>query len=176
MAKDTVRSQLAAENRKLIRNLKRRIHNLNKKYGATPATSKLISMGTPLYTKGLTLQQLKDQKRDLIYISGLKTSYVKGMKSFTEHWEKIDTFFKEKGEYTKDKFWEIYNKFVEEHAIMHAYKYDITEIIYANMQDGKSEEQIYDNLNKLFNAIQYGEETVVDDSTRLFYIPTKKRS
>lgn len=170
------RSILAAENRKLIRKVTRRIGNLNKRFGVTPATKKLIEMNVPMYTKGLTLQQLKNQRRDLLYFSGLKTSYVKGMKSFEKHWKKIENYFEAVPE-SKDKFWELYNKFVEEHVIMMNYKYDITEVIYAGMSEGKTEEQIVKELDTLFNAIQYGEEEISPDEnlTRLFYIPRKSR-
>lgn len=178
MAKRTPQElAISKQNQKLLKNLKRRIKNLNKKFGATPATKKLLELKVPMYTKGLSLQQLKDQRRDLLYITSLKTSYVKGMKNFLEHWEKIDTYLKQSGPETENKFWEIYNKFVEEHAIMHKFKYDVSEVIYAGMSEGKTEEQIEENLKTLFNAIQYGEEPMANDATRtrLFYINKKAR-
>lgn len=175
MEDKTKRLAQAKVNQRLLKNIKRRIARLEKnisKYGKSPALEKLDELNIPMHTRGLSLDELKSQYRDLMYFQTLRTSYVKGLKNYSSRWKGISPKLDDK-EYSA-RFSSLYSRFVEEHAIMSHYKYEVYDLIAAYLDDNASDKTIHDALEQMFNDIQYGG-TILEsgDAVRLYYIPTK---
>ena len=149
MVRSPAEKQLAKENQRLLKNLKRRIERIKRKYGETSAVKNFEEL-TNKTTRGLTASELRKQHRKLTYISGLSTSTVKGTKRYKQKFEKIESTFNFDKK-LKDTFWSIYDKFTEENVLLEKFKYEIFDTINEYMNQGMDEEQIIENLKKIYN-------------------------
>lgn len=140
-----MRNELEKEIKKLVSNIKRRIKRVVKKYGQTPGTRRALKNGTlNAKVKKLNETQLKEKLRELKYINSLKTTRVKESGYYTKTFKAIEDFLKDNPGYS-DKFWEIYNKLVEEKRIQNYYKYDVMDIISQSLSYGTTD---YEDIAK----------------------------
>lgn len=163
MAKSTrslYEKKLAKENQRLLKNLKRRFNNLINKFGYTHATEKagythvtqnprFKVLNVPMSTRGLTKEQLKKQHRDLVYLSGLRTSTVVGQKNYEKFYNTILNVTNQSAD-IQVEFWKIYEHWVEERGLDENYKYDVMEIIQEGLASGDSEETIMQRISDLY--------------------------
>lgn len=117
---------------KQYRKLKRRISNISKKYGedTIPSVEHFYKKGLDRFSvKNKNLQELNKLRADIEYVSGLKTSYVKGAEKYTKYvaeWKNL--FYSDRGLY--NKIMTLYNRLVEENELAEKFKYKIIEEIY----------------------------------------------
>ena len=156
--------QIAKENQRLLKNIKRRVKTLESKYGETIATKKFASLKNKT-TRNLSAKELREQRRDLLYINNLKTSTVRGFKSFKKNFESIAERMTNKD--FKDLFWDIYGKMVEENKLLEKYKYELFDSIEELINDGINEDKIIEKLHDLYNEdyIENKEITIEDALT-----------
>lgn len=143
---------LAKENQKLLKNIKRRFANLERKYGSTIAIETFRKRNIPLTTRGLSLKDLQQQHRNLTYISSLKTSTVKGQKQYEKSFKPIENALKDTN--VSDKFFELYNKFIEENRWMEKYKYEIFDTLLEEINENKSDEEIFNSIKEKINDLE----------------------
>lgn len=163
------RKQLAKENQRLARNIKRRLARLDKKYGEESFfVRKLNKMPLNIFgTRGKSIEELKKQYRELRYLDELKTSYVKGQKNFDTFWNDIKNY----GYEAYDKFSRLYNRFVEENGMLEKYKYEIVDKIADFAEQGLSEYEIRQNIFDEYEKVITEDEEVdftMEGTTRLF--------
>lgn len=150
------RADLEKEVKRLYKNVSRRIERVRALEDAPTYAVKDFDEATKNFsgsTKGMTMKDLLDLERDLEYINDLKTSSVKGAlkakETFKPIADKLDTFSKT----TKDKFWELYGKFMETLNIMDKYKYDVMDIVMDYTTAGVSVDEAVEEMQKKFDTI-----------------------
>ncbi len=157
-----VEKELAYQNQRLLRNLKRRFATLKVRVNQTgeesPALKQWqgkIDRGTlKLTTRNLTKTELEAQHRELVYLNTLKTSRVKGYKNYVNKWKPtIDQLKSIGGSDLVDDFYTLYNKLVEENGLIAKYKYELFEIISDGLINNLSDEEIRRRVMEKFDEI-----------------------
>lgn len=150
------RADLEKEVKRLYKNVSRRIERVRALEDAPTYAVKDFDEATKNFsgsTKGMTMKDLLDLERDLEYINDLKTSSVKGAlkakETFKPIADKLDTFSKS----TKDKFWELYGKFMETVNIMDKYKYNVMDVVMDYTTAGVSVDKAMEEMQKKFDTI-----------------------
>lgn len=128
------RTQAVKEIRALYNKLKRRIENIQERYGDLPAVEIYHQKGLSSFsTKGKSLEQLNNLRLDVEYVSGLKTSYTKGASNYQKYVaEWLDLYEKDRGAY--DQIMMLYNRLVEENELAEKFKYQVIEEIYTLLE------------------------------------------
>lgn len=118
------------ELRGLYTKLRRRILNIQKRYGDLPAVETFYNKGLNEFsTKGKSLEQLANMRLDVEYVSGLKTSYTKGASNYQQYVaEWLDLYDKDRETY--DRIMTLYNRLVEENELAEKFKYQVIEEIF----------------------------------------------
>lgn len=171
MQKTLSRTELAKENRRLLKNIRRRFSNIEKRFGgASPALkswkkTELIAGGS---TKNLSYNELLKQHRQLIYFEGLKTSRIKGVKEFLEHWGDISDKLgkaKIKDPEIQKKFDEVYKKFVSDKGILEKFKYNVqTELSNLLLEDEyQSDDYFLEKLEDFYDNLYNEDKEELDD-------------
>lgn len=162
-----VEKELAKQVQRLLRNIKRRLLTISSKGLESPATNKFISMVEsgviPLSTRNLSRMQLINSLRNLKYIQSLKTSYTKGARQWTNKIKPIFDRLVNNGITSKNDFFKLYNKLVEENALLEKYKYDVWDIIEKGIENGEPDEVIRNKVMDLLNEIYNKEEVSMED-------------
>ena len=150
------RADLEKEVKRLYKNVSRRIEKVRALEDVPTYAVKDFDEATKNFsgkTKGMTMKDLLDLERDLEYINDLKTSRVKGAlkakETFKPIADKLDTFSKS----TKDKFWELYGKFMETVNIMDKYKYNVMDVVMDYTTAGISVDEAVKEMQKKFDTI-----------------------
>lgn len=142
------------EIRKLIRNIGRRVKNIEELGFIAPqyATRKFHELTDNRKSlSDMTEKELNTLYRDLKYVDNLKSSTVKGAIDVGRNFEPIKQDLDTLSESTKKKFWEIYEKFYERTAgTAEAYKYIIFEQNIDEIFSGNTD--VDDIVNKLIEA------------------------
>lgn len=163
MAKANLRrNTIVKENRRLMRNLKRRFQTIEKRYGQSFATYKFRELKLNFSVKGLTEEQLEQQQKDLKYISSLKSSYYKGVGSYNQF---NDILNRLPGEDAKQKFFELYDKLVNEKEILYKYKYNVFEEISTLLNENETDENIRNRILELSEEWEIEDSRPTDTST-----------
>lgn len=147
--------------KRLIKEIQRIKHNLERSLKrvskheirlktTSPARTKFEQIGK-ISVANKNLKELKKLRRKLMYVKGLKTSKVKGFKRYVNVFGDV---LHDLPKDLKDKFWEIYNKSVEENNLWNDFKYELMVEINESLKNGASEEEINDRINKLFDKLQ----------------------
>ena len=160
-----MRNELEKEIKRLVKNIKRRVSRVIKKYGSTPGTDRVAKSKSLNYkVKGLNEKELRDKLRELKYIDSLKTTFMEGVKQYNQNFKGIKQFLDDNPDY-KDKFWELYNKLIEEKRIQNYYKYDVMDIIAESISYGVDDyEAVADTIdNILANESNNSDEYEDDD-------------
>lgn len=152
------RQTIEQESRKLYRNLSRRIKAIQSQ--ETPVADYAVKDFRELQEKyprklaDMNDKQLREYYRDLRYISGLKTSTVKGAleaaKTFNPIVEKLRVFSPK----TEDKFWKIYGKLFENNALLEKFKYEVFESIQTQLYGGLDVDDIIQNIEEAYQEAQ----------------------
>lgn len=153
---------LRKENQRLLRNVKRRLANITRKYGSSYATQRFLSLEIPMTTRGLTDEELRKQYSALKYIDSMKTSRIKGMRNF-EKFNKIIDSLNAAGEGFVDKFYSLYGRLVEENGLLEKYKYQVMDTIRDGILNADNDEVIRNNVLKLFDDIYRQEQINIED-------------
>ena len=157
-----VEKELARQNQRLLRNLKRRFATIKEKVNLTGEESPALKQyegklerGTlKLTTRNLTKAELEAQHRELTYLNTLKTSRVKGYKNYINKWKPtIDNLKRIGGKDLVDNFYSLYNKLVEENGLIAKYKYELFEIISDGLINNLSDEEIRKRVMEKFDEI-----------------------
>lgn len=147
--------------------LKNRIERISEKYGGSVLNQRTGRYGEMpavdlFYEKGLdkfsvkdkSLSELKILRADIEYVSGLKTSYVKGAQNYQNYVaEWIDLYDKDKDAY--DKIMTLYNRLVEENELTEKFKYAVIEEIYT-MYETRGEispAEAYAHIKDFFDSL-----------------------
>lgn len=148
---------LAKKNQQLLKNIKRRFQRIQKKYGSSRAIEVLKKQHVKMTTRNLSRKELEKQYKQLSYINALKTSTIKGVKSYEKYYKPLEQIFIEEPK-MRDRFFEIYGKIIEENAWLQNYKYEIWEHITEQMNNNVSKDDIIKNILDL----QIEKETDID--------------
>lgn len=148
---------LAIQNiRDIYRGLKRRITNIEEKYGETFATKQFHERGLDnLSTKGLSLEELGKVLQDVEYVSSLPSSYVAGVKNYQNIIQPILDLKEVSDSLPRDIF-EIYGRLVEEKRVLELFKYQVLETITDLVIGGYSKEEIAENIRGLYENLVSG--------------------
>jgi len=142
------------EIRKLIRNIGRRVKNIEELGFIAPqyATQRFHELtDNSKSLSDMTEKELNTLYRDLKYIDNLKSSTVKGAIDVGRNFEPIKQDLDTLSESTKKKFWEIYEKFYERTAgTAEAYKYIVFEQNIDEIFSGNTD--VDDIVHKLIEA------------------------
>ena len=142
------RKKLVSDTRRLLNNIKRRVANVERRFGYSPATKKFRELQIPITLKGMSDKDIASFKRKLLYIQGLKTSYVKGAERYEKYFlNVIDPLNKE----LEEKMWELYNKFVEDKFIDKDMKYELLEMIVEEITNKTDDEDIIRRLEEYYS-------------------------
>lgn len=142
--------------RREYQNLKRRIQNIEKKYGKTvPAVEQYYEKGLDkLSTKGKSIEKLGELRKDIDYLSGLSTSTLKGAENFIQHIEPIISLYDDpftRGVY--DTIMTMYNRMVEEVGILEKFKYQILDMVSELVMEDVDKEKIADTVRQYYREI-----------------------
>ena len=144
--------ELAKKVQRLRKNITRRFQNIQRAFGRSRAMEKYYELEIPLTTRGLSGKELKKMYDNLLYISSLKTSYVRGAKNFKIHFEDImNTINFDKK--LEDRFWSLYDKITEENLWLENYKYEIFDTVNEYINEGLSDEDIIKTINKTYQEV-----------------------
>lgn len=137
--------------------LRRRIKNIEKKYGTAPfAVREYHRRGLDtLSTKGKSFEELNKMLEDVEYVSGLSSSYVSGVKNY-ERVIKPILDLKEIDEDIPSKIFELYGRLVEEKRVLELFKYQTLETIGDLVMGGYSDKEISDNITALYESLVGG--------------------
>lgn len=166
------RADLEKEVKRLYKNVSRRIERVRALEDAPTYAVKDFDEATKNFsgsTKGMTMKDLLDLERDLEYINDLKTSSVKGAlkakETFKPIADKLDNFSKT----TKDKFWELYGKFMETVNIMDKYKYNVMDIVMDYTTAGISVEKAIKEMQDKFDTIIEERGGFDDNASKMYF-------
>ena len=166
------RADLEKEVKRLYKNVSRRIERVRALEDAPTYAVKDFDEATKNFsgsTKGMTMKDLLDLERDLEYINDLKTSSVKGAlkakETFKPIADKLDTFSKS----TKDKFWELYGKFMETVNIMDKYKYNVMDVVMDYTTAGISVEKAIKEMQDKFDTIIEERGGFDDNASKMYF-------
>lgn len=144
------------EIRKLIRNIGRRVKNIEELGESAPqyATKRfheITDNRKPL--SEMTEKELNTLYRDLKYVDNLKSSTVKGAILVQHNFEPYNNVLQILSENARKKFWEIYDKFYERTAgTAEAYKYIIFEQNIDEILSGNTDvDEIVHNLIEAYD-------------------------
>ena len=154
------RTTLAKENRALWYNIRRRVARIQKKYPNTPGLNSRIFKEFNPSTKGLSIKELTTQRRQLLYMAGLRTLTVKGAKRYQQIYESITNSFNAKVD--EDVFWSNYHKLVEENELNEKiiYNDEKVEALVEMSVNGESDiNKIKERLNEIDEAQDIIEDT-----------------
>lgn len=150
------KSVAIASIRDIYKGLRRRIKNIEAKYGETFATKEYYSRGLDkLSTKGLSQEQLGKLLRDVEYVSSLPSSYVSGVKNYLNVIQPI-LDLKDVSESLPSEIFEIYGRLVEEKRVLELFKYQVLETITDLVMGGYTKEEIADNITGLYETLISG--------------------
>ena len=168
------KSIAVANIRDIYGGLKKRIANIEKKYGETFATKQFHERGLDkLSTKGMSLEDLERTLRDVEYVSSLPSSYVSGVKNYQNIIQPI-LDLKDVSESLPRDIFEIYGRLVEEKRVLELFKYQVLETITDLVVGGYSKEEIAANITSLYENLVSGKG--VDVSSGFEYNKTIRRS
>ena len=148
------RAMAVKELRDVYSKLRARVQRVERRFGKTPAIQEYYNRGlNKLSTKGKTIEDIAKLRIDVEYIEGLKTTTVKGAKTYDENVAKwIDMYENDKGSYNRMMM--LYNRMVEENELVEKYKYQVMEEIYNMVEDGKASNlEISQKAMSLFNDL-----------------------
>lgn len=128
------RARYAKENRQLWYNLKRRVERIKRKYGYDPKEISKILKNFKSSTRGLSMEQLERQRREILYMEGLKTTHMKSFRNYL----RFEGIIKNMDEDTLQDFWSIYNKLVVENQLFEKMKYEVFEEIESQLNSPNS--------------------------------------
>lgn len=148
--------ELIKENRRLLKNLSRRIANIEALGSPVPlyAVDKFrqLEKTIPKNISRLDRKSLTTLNRDLRYINALKTSTVKGAKKAQETWIPIERNLKIFSPNNIAKFWEIYNKIYERMGgLTEKYKYELFDTITDFMYQGSDSDAVVEEIIDQFD-------------------------
>lgn len=151
--------KIIKEIQSLKQNLQRSIQRV-KKYEKefrtpSPARKKFAKIHTSV--KGKDLKELLKLKRQLLYVKGLKTSKVRGFKHYVFVFREVTSSLTSD---ELDKFWELYNKAVEENRLWENFKYELMIELHDSIAAGKSDEEIHERINMLYDKLDINEDVL----------------
>lgn len=160
------RKDLVKEIQRVRKNLTRRFARIEKRFGDSPALASFKNLNLDLSVRGKSEKELRALLGELNYYEGLKTSSVKGTETYKIKFEKLEKILKA-DENLQNKFWTLYSKFVEENGLIEKYKYDVFDIIYNELLNNSSEDEIREKINKMFEENYNEEEFEKEDKVTL---------
>ena len=143
--------------------LRARINRIEEKYGALhygdtnkgSAVEQFYDRGLQDFSvKGKGLDELNKMRLDIEYISGLKTSYIKGAENYMKYVnEWVDLYDSDRDAY--NKIFTLYNRLVEENELTEKFKYQIIEEIYTmeETMGHLTEKEKYMRIKEIFNQL-----------------------
>lgn len=157
------RKELVADNARLIKNLNRRMKNIeNLGFSRNDVGRRAYERYNEL-KRDLTRQNLLNDSeiltlnRQLNYINELKTSTVAGAKKAQFNFQNIATSLNNLSNNKQQQFWSIYNKLYEENAIVaDLFKYESFEFIIDSIYTSKDDDEILNNFITEFNKTYQG--------------------
>ena len=152
MAKITLdRKALVKEARYYINKFRPRYERLTKRFeGGTPATQSFIESGGSFYTRGKTVEQLRDLIKTLKRVDNLTTSRIAGAKAYNEFSKTLEGISKNFDKATRDKIMDLWDKFVEEKNITDHFKYEVLSLIANYTSQGLSDEDIKKKIDEAY--------------------------
>lgn len=181
MASNSSRKLLVKEIQRLRKNVIRRFTNIKRKYGESPALASWEKANLDTNIKGKSNKELQNLLSNLRYYNSLKTSSIKGVENYKKKFEHIEAALNQYktadgSNPVKKKFYELYNKFVEENHLIDKYKYEVMELINNMMAFGESDEDIRDEVENLYNQLYAQEQGIqsTNKETSLSYADTAR--
>lgn len=150
------RTVAVQELRSEYQNLKRRIQNIEKKYGRTiPAVEEYYKRGLDkLSTNKKSLEQIGELRKDVDYLSNLGTSKVRGAQSYIEHIEPLIELYKDpETRETYDKITNMYNRMVEEMGILEKFKYQVLDMLADLFMADVDPTEIADTVRRAYDTL-----------------------
>ena len=165
---------LKKEIKRLSTNLVRRFSNIKRIYGESPALYSWQKANIDYKVSNKNEKELKAILNNLKYFNSLKTSSVKGVKRYLETFGEIQNVLQQFPVETKNMFFEIYNKMVEENHLIEKYKYEVFNTIADLMVFGiKDEEKIMTEIRDLFDELYAESQGVSHKGISLDYEDTQ---
>lgn len=159
-------SQARAEAVKNLRDslnkLRARIKRVEARYGKTPSIEEYYKRQLDkLSTRNKSLEEIGKMQEEVDYISGLKTTYVEGAGAFEEHIQPLIELY-EVDKDTYNKIYYIYNRMVEEYAILEKFKYQVLDLIGDMAMSERTSKEIYEVVRDFYDELYEGE---MEDTT-----------
>lgn len=160
-----LRQQLTKELKSTYHKVNRRATRIEQQFGSTPATQGFRKSGLSFKTKGKSIQDLKNELRDLKYYDSLKTLSVKGAKSYQKTFKQLDESLTSPD--VRKEFFDVYERSVEENQLVENYKYEVFEFISERLNDHTPKEEIIKGLRDEYQRL-YRRDNIpsVDDSDK----------
>lgn len=153
------RENLLKESRRIYRNLSKRMRRIQGLSDLQDIPDyafykfRELQENTPRDIRTLNDEELLQYYRDLKYISGLKSSTVKGAKSIQNKWEPVREILNTLSKDTKDKFWSVYKRLYEEGGVRERFKYEVFGNTISRMLQGTDVDRIKDDITKLYDSL-----------------------
>lgn len=132
LASNLTEKEMRQDVRRLIKNISRRVKRIESAGDTASQFSAIrfreLEKNLPRKLTDLSKQELKNLHRDLRYLQGLKTSYLKGASKAKSSFENIREHLGSLSKKSQDKFWEIYGKLYNQTSgLLEKFKYEIFE-------------------------------------------------
>lgn len=147
------RTEAVREFREAYNKLKARMQRIEKRFGTSPALKEYYDRGLgKASTKGKTIEEIAKMKDNVEYISGLKTSTVKGVEAYEQSIAPLlDLYDSNRDVY--DQIMYIYNRMVEENQILEKFKYEVLDMIADLSMREVSVKEIYEIAEQFYRDL-----------------------
>ena len=172
------RHDLAKDVRKLVNEVRKDVERIEKRadlpqFGASAFRGFERRFGNKLgnkYLPSMTTEQLQTMLRDIKYIRGLKSTTIEGAQHTKDVFLPLREELTALSEPQRDKFREIYNKFVEERRYLEEFKYELQEIVKDMVYSAVSVDEALTEMGALYDKASrtLGKEASEDEKVLLF--------
>lgn len=147
------RTEAVKEFREAYNKLKARMKRIEKRFGTSPALEEYYSRGLgSASTKGKSIEDIAKMRDNVEYISGLKTSTVKGVEAYEQSIAPLLELY-DSNRNVYDKIMYIYNRMVEENQILEKFKYEVLDMIADLSMREVSTREIYEIIEQFYRDL-----------------------
>ena len=147
------RTEAVRQFREAYNKLKARMKRIEKRFGTSPALEEYKSRGLGnASTKGKSIEDIAKMRDNVEYISGLKTSTVKGVEAYEQSIAPLLELYNSNRD-VYDKIMYIYNRMVEENQILEKFKYEVLDMIADLSMREVSVKEIYEVAEQFYRDL-----------------------